>query len=93
MAMKIVGFMVRLKLVANLPLVLKYFLGLNTTTFTSTKELFSANPATDSWRFEVVYQFSKGQSSSSMIFRLNECPIDGSCSLNPINDSLFTIFE
>jgi hypothetical protein len=69
----------------------RFFSGLNTKTFTATKELFHENPAINSWRFEVVYKFPKGQSSSSMIFHLNECPSNGSCSINPSNGLIFTI--
>jgi hypothetical protein len=69
------------------------FLGLNTKNFTAIKQLFSQNFEINFWRFEVVYQFSKCKSSSSMIFRLNECPSNGSCSINPFDgpSSLFTI--
>lgn len=63
------------------------FFGFNSKNFTALKELFFQNSEINFWRFEVVYQFPQCKSSSSMIFRLNECPSHGSCSINGLTIS------
>ena len=44
------------------------------------------------WRFEVVYSFSSGRSSSSLNFLINRPPRNGSCSIQPENGTTTTPF-
>ena len=65
---------------------------MNTSNFTAINQLFLANPAIEYWRFEVVYSFESTTSSSSINFVLNHPPINGSCSINPLNGTTSTSF-
>ena len=67
-------------------------LGGNTSNFTSTKDLFVANPQFTLWRFEVVFTFAFGQGSSALDLVINPPPSGGSCSLNPQNGTTNTLF-
>jgi hypothetical protein len=69
------------------------FLGTNTTNFTSTNQLFLANPQIDLWRFEVVYTFVSETSSSALNFVINQPPENGSCSISPLNGTTSTLFS
>ena len=68
------------------------FLGGNTTNFTSTNQLFLSHRNTTLWRFEVVYTFPMGQSSSALNFIINQPPFNGTCSINPRNGTTTTLF-
>ncbi|UJR18997.1 hypothetical protein I4U23_022127 [Adineta vaga] len=71
-----------------------WFFGISTTNFTSTNQLFLSNPEIELWRFEVIYTFSNQTSISSLNFRINQPPSDGSCFIDPLNgtaSSLFTV--
>ena len=67
--------------------------GANTTNFTATKELFLSNPNTSLWRFEVVYTFPTGRSSSALNFDINQPPHNGTCSIDPRNGTTSTLFN
>ena len=66
--------------------------GNNTNYFTISNELFTQNSAIEYWRFEVLYQFQQGQSASSMYFKINQRPSNGSCSITPLNGTITTLF-
>lgn len=71
-----------------------FFIGNTTSHLTVSNELFLQNDNIEYWQFEVVYWFESGQSSSSMYFKINHPPSNGTCSINPLNNitrSLFTI--
>jgi hypothetical protein len=68
--------------------------GMNTSNFTATDQLFINNPSIIYWSFEVVYFFGLKSSSSALNFIINQPPENGSCSINPSNgktSALFTI--
>ena len=67
--------------------------GINTTNFTATNELFSNNPQIVYWRFEVVYGFVSEISSSALNFVINQPPRNGSCSISPLNGTTLTLFS
>ncbi|CAF3897839.1 unnamed protein product [Rotaria sordida] len=69
-----------------------WFFGTNTSNFTATNKLFLDNPNTTLWRFEVVYSFLSETSSSALNFIINQCPYNGSCSINPSNGTTNTLF-
>jgi hypothetical protein len=54
--------------------------------------LFLENPLVLYWRFEVVYSFISQISSSALNFVINQPPINGSCSINPLNGTINTLF-
>lgn len=66
--------------------------GNNTEYFTITNELFTKNSKIEYWRFEVIYQFDKNQSLSSMYFHINQRPANGSCSITPLNGTVTSLF-
>jgi hypothetical protein len=70
------------------------FLGLNTSNFTVTSQLFNENLHIHYWRFEVMYTFAfaSGRSSSAINFQINQRPANGSCSITPLNGSTSTPF-
>ncbi len=65
---------------------------MNTSNFTAINQLFIENSAIEYWRFEVVYSFESETSSSSINFILNQPPINGSCSISPLNGTTSTLF-
>jgi hypothetical protein len=67
-------------------------LGNNTNHLTVSKELFLNNPSINYWKFEVIYLFSIGISSSSIYFKKNSPPENGTCSINPRNGTTTTLF-
>jgi hypothetical protein len=69
-----------------------YSLGTNTSNFTATNQLFTQNPQVDYWRFEVVYSFPSGSSTSALNFIINQPPQNGSCSISPTNGTTNTLF-
>ena len=68
------------------------FLGIQTSNFTATNQLFTENPTINYWRFEVVYTFVSENSSSALNFVINQSPENGSCSINPLNGTSMTLF-
>ena len=68
------------------------FLGGNTTNFTSSNQLFLSNGNTTLWRFEVVYIFPTGQSSSALNFVINQLPFNGTTN-TLINISCINYFD
>jgi REJ domain len=73
--------------------ILLIVLGTNTSNFTSTNQLFLANPQITLWRFEVIYTFVSETSSSALNFVINQPPYNGSCSINPLNGTTSTLFN
>jgi hypothetical protein len=69
-----------------------WFFGTNTTHFTALNQLFLDNPQVLYWRFEVIYSFPIGTSSSALNFVLNQPPQNGSCSIYPLNGTTNTLF-
>jgi len=69
-----------------------WFFGINTPNFTATNQLFLNNPEIDLWRFEVVYTFLSVTSSSALNFIINQPPFNGSCSIDPSNGTITTVF-
>ena len=69
------------------------FLGGNTTNFTSSNQLFLSHRNTTLWRFEVIYTFPTGRSSSALNFVINQPPFNGTCSINPHNGTTSTLFN
>ncbi|UJR06735.1 hypothetical protein I4U23_011024 [Adineta vaga] len=70
-----------------------WFFGTNTMNFTSTNQLFLTYSQWTFWRFEVVYTFTSGISSSSLDFLINQPPSNGSCSIDPLNGMTTTLFD
>ena len=53
------------------------------------------NPSINYFKFEVIYKFQIEIGSSSIYFKKNSPPSNGSCSIDPLNGtttSLFNIF-
>ena len=72
---------------------IKSFLGGDTTNFTSSNQLFLSHQSTTLWRFEVVYTFPTGRSSSALNFDINQPPFNGTCSIDPRNGTTSTLFN
>ncbi|CAF4146964.1 unnamed protein product, partial [Adineta steineri] len=68
-------------------------LGTNTSNFTATDQLFLNNLQISLWRFEVVYTFQSAVSTSALNFIINQPPSNGSCSINPLNGTITTLFN
>ena len=68
------------------------FSGWNTNNFTSTNDLFVVYPSIEYWRFEVVYSFERETSLSALNLMINRPPENGSCSINPLNGTITTLF-
>ena len=73
--------------------VIESFLGGHTTNFTSSNQLFLSNENTTLWRFQVVYTFPTGRSSSALNFVINQPPFNGTCSIDPRNGTTSTLFN
>ncbi|CAF4244540.1 unnamed protein product, partial [Adineta steineri] len=69
-----------------------WFFGTNTSNFTATDLLFLNNLQISMWRFEVVYTFVSETSTSALNFIINQPPSNGSCSINPLNGTMTTLF-
>ncbi|CAF1517802.1 unnamed protein product, partial [Adineta steineri] len=69
-----------------------WFFGTNTSNFTATDLLFLNNLQISLWRFEVVYTFQSAISTSALNFIINQPPANGSCSINPRNGTMTTLF-
>ena len=67
-------------------------LGGNTSNFTASNQLFLSNAQIELWRFEVIYSFLSGTSSSALDFMINHPPSNGSCSIQPQNGTTTTPF-
>ncbi|CAF1124779.1 unnamed protein product [Adineta steineri] len=70
-----------------------WFFGINTSNFTATDLLFLNNLQISLWRFEVVYTFQSAISTSALNFIINQPPANGSCSINPLNGTITTLFN
>ena len=70
-----------------------WFFGRNTTNFTSTNNLFDHFRNEIHWKFEVIYQFERMNSSSALNFEINPPPSNGSCEINPRNGTTNTLFN
>ncbi|CAF4317797.1 unnamed protein product, partial [Adineta steineri] len=70
-----------------------YFFGINTNNFTTTNQLYLDNSHVIYWRFEVVYRFQEGISSSAVDFMINPSPQNGSCSISSLNGTTSTLFS
>ena len=68
-------------------------LGLHTSNFTAAIQLFLSYPQSSHWRFEVVYSFASGKSTSELNFIINQRPRNGSCSIDPLNGTTTTLFN
>lgn len=68
-----------------------HLLGRSTSNFTATNQLFQ-NESIGYWRFEAIYTFTSESSSSALNFRINQPPINGSCSIDLSNGSTSTVF-
>ncbi|CAF1004007.1 unnamed protein product [Adineta steineri] len=69
-----------------------WFFGTNTSNFTATDLLFLNNLQISLWRFEVVYTFLSAISTSALNFIINQPPVNGSCSINPLGGTITTLF-
>ncbi|CAF0940715.1 unnamed protein product [Adineta steineri] len=69
-----------------------WFFGTNTSNFTATDQLFLNNLQISLWRFEVVYTFLSATSTSALNFIINQPPSNGSCSIDPLNGTITTLF-
>jgi hypothetical protein len=69
-----------------------WFFGTSTNNFTALNQLFLSNEYIDLWRFEVVYTFPSQTSSSSLNFKINQPPSNGSCEIDPENGTTNTLF-
>lgn len=70
------------------------FLGMNTSKFTVSKQLFLENLNVIFWRFEIVYNTSMTEKSSSALHvQVNQPPRAGHCSITPSNGNTSTIFS
>ncbi|CAF4173255.1 unnamed protein product, partial [Adineta steineri] len=70
-----------------------WFFGMNTSNFTTTNQLFLSNPQINLWQFEVIYTFRSEISSSSLNFIINQPPVNGSCSITPLNGTTSSLFD
>ena len=68
-------------------------LGENTNQLTVSKELFQRNPLIIFWKLEVIYQFENAKSSSSVYMKKNSPPMNGSCTINPSNGTIISLFH
>jgi len=65
---------------------------MTTSNLTVTTDLFLQNSQIEYWRFEVIYSFISGTSSSAINFVINQPPNNGSCTINPLNGTTSTLF-
>ncbi|UJR16672.1 hypothetical protein I4U23_003572 [Adineta vaga] len=70
-----------------------WFFGMDTTKSTAKHDLFLFNSQWKLWRFQVTYQFPTKSSIGSLDFKINQPPINGSCSINPLNGTTSTLFN
>lgn len=69
-----------------------YFYGTNTSDFTAVNNLFLHHAEISYWSFEVVYTFLQENSTSALNFIINQCPVNGSCSIDPSSGTTTTLF-
>lgn len=69
-----------------------WFSGLNTPKFTISEKIFSDKWKTDYWRFDAVYSFVSGISSSSLYLQINHPPEGGNCTISPNKGTSSTLF-
>ncbi|UJR17432.1 hypothetical protein I4U23_004327 [Adineta vaga] len=67
--------------------------GIHTGNFTITNHLFSQYTNISYWRFEVAYAFNRKISLGALDFVINQPPRYGSCSINPPNGTITTLFN
>ena len=67
-------------------------LGTNTVNLTVTNHIFLQNPSILFWSFTVIYSFASTTSSSALNFKINQPPINGSCTINPRYGTINTLF-
>ncbi len=71
-----------------------YFIsGRNTRNFTATNDLFVNYPEEIYWRFEVIYSFWNEPSMNALNFKINPKPSNETCSINPTNGTIETLFQ
>ena len=51
------------------------------------------HPQVAFWRFEAVYSSMNDTSSSSLNFIVNQPPMNGSCSISPLNGTTSSTFD
>ena len=68
------------------------FLGADTSNLTATNKLFINHPHVTYWRFQVIYSFPSGSSSSALNFIINQPPQNGFCSITPTIGTTSTLF-
>ena len=69
-----------------------WFFGNRSSNFTVINQLFLQNPTIQFWKFEVVYSFPSETSTSALNFVINQPPVNGSCSISPLNGTITTLF-
>jgi hypothetical protein len=67
--------------------------GRNTSNFTATNDFFMNYPEEIYWRFEVIYSFQNETSMSALNFKINPKPSNETCSINPTNGTIETLFQ
>lgn len=65
---------------------------MNTSNLTVSREIFDLHPQVSQWRFEVTYWSSGVDSRSSFDMIINQVPQGGSCTIDPLNGTIETIF-
>ena len=66
--------------------------GIKTNTLTITKDFFLQNPTITYWRLEVIYSFGSNTSSKISEIQMNAPPHSGTCSIDPLNGTIITLF-
>jgi hypothetical protein len=56
------------------------------------KDLFTENKEIIYWRFEVIYFFESEMMYNSLNIEINQKPQNGSCTINPLNGTITTVF-
>jgi hypothetical protein len=72
---------------------INYFLGRNTSNFTSINKLFLNYLEINLWRFEVVYTFEKETGTNALNFKINPKLSNVTCSIDPLNGTTNTLFN
>ena len=68
------------------------FLGLNSKNLTVMKEFFTEHEKIIYWRFEVIYSLKSMNISQTFDIEINQSPMNGNCSINPLNGTILTLF-
>ena len=72
----------------------RFFLGVNSSLFTATKNLFLMNENISYWQFEAIYSTKDKYGSGSIQLKTNYPPEEEYCSINPKKgntNQLFTV--